>query len=132
VQVDHLGIAVASLPEALALWEATLGVAGSPFEVVEGQRVRVSFLEAGATHLELLEPTAPDSAIGRFVAERGGGGLHHIAFHVPSVDEKLREVEARGMRLIAHVSRPGARGRRVGFVHPKSFGGVLVEFVEGP
>ena len=132
MEVDHLGIAVTSLADALLQWQATLGVSGSPVELVEGQRVRVSFLEAGATHLELLEPTAPDSPVGRFIADRGGGGLHHVAFRVPSVDQTLREVGARGLRLIDQVSRPGARGRRVGFVHPKSFGGVLVEFVEGP
>jgi methylmalonyl-CoA epimerase len=131
MKIDHLGIAVASLADALALWEPALGVTGSPPEVVEGQKVRVSFLEAGDSHLELLEPTDPSSAVGRFLADRGGG-LHHVAFHVPSVDTTLRALAARGYRLLDTVSRPGARGRRVGFVHPKSFGGVLVEFVEGP
>ncbi len=131
MEIDHLGIAVPSLPEALAIWEATLGVRGSPPEVVESQKVRVSFLAAGASHLELLEATDPSGAVGRFVAERGGG-IHHVAFHVPSVDAALRAAAERGARLIDTVSRPGARGRRVGFVHPKSFHGVLVEFVEGP
>jgi methylmalonyl-CoA/ethylmalonyl-CoA epimerase len=131
MDVDHLGIAVPRLTDALAQWEPTLGVKGSPPELVETQKVLVSFLSAGATHLELLEPTDPTSPIGKFVAERGGG-IHHIAFHVPSVNEMLRAVEARGFRLIDTVARPGARGRRVGFVHPRSFGGVLVEFVEGP
>lgn len=131
MDVDHLGIAVPRLVDALAQWEPTLGVRGSAPEVIQSQRVRVSFLSVGSTHLELLEPTDPASPIGKFVAERGGG-LHHVAFHVPSVNEMLAAVSARGFRLIDTVARPGARGRRVGFVHPKSFGGVLVEFVEGP
>jgi len=131
MKIDHLGIAVASLSDALALWEPVLGVAGSPPETVEGQKVRVSFLAAGDSHLELLEPTDPSSSVGRFLADRGGG-LHHVAFHVPSVDTMLQLLGGRGYRLIDTASRPGARGRRVGFVHPKSFGGVLVEFVEGP
>lgn len=122
---------MASLPEALAVWEPTLGVRGSPPEEVPSQKVRVSFLEAGDSHLELLEPTDPTSPVGRFLADRGGG-LHHVAFHVPSVDAALRAAAERGYRLIDAVARPGARGRRVGFVHPKSFQGVLVEFVEGP
>lgn len=131
MEVDHLGIAVPKIADALPAWETSLGVRGSPPEVVETQKVRVSFLEAGATHLELLEPTDPTSPIGKFVAERGGG-LHHVAFHVPSVDAKLAELAKAGYRLIDSASRPGARGRRVGFVHPKSFHGVLVEYVEGP
>jgi len=131
MQVDHLGIAVPNLAEALAQWEPTLRAQGSPPEEVASQHVRVSFLSAGATHLEFLEPTDPDSPVGRFLAERGGG-IHHIAFHVTSVNAMLASLESRGFRLIDRVARAGARGRRVGFVHPKSYGGVLVEFVEGP
>jgi methylmalonyl-CoA/ethylmalonyl-CoA epimerase len=131
MDVDHLGIAVPSLAAALAVWEAALSVRGSAPEEVVAQKVRVSFLSVGSTHLEFLEPTDPSSPIGKFVAERGGG-IHHIAFHVPSVNTMLTELAGRGYRLIDTVARPGARGRQVGFVHPKSFGGVLVEFVEGP
>ncbi len=129
MEVDHLGIAVHDLASALARWERTLGSAASPPEEVPSQRVRVAFLEVGETHLEFLEPTDPASPIGRFLESRGEG-LHHVAFLVPSVDRKLAEVSAEGGRLIDSVSRPGARGRRVGFVHPSAFGGVLVEFVE--
>ncbi len=131
MEIDHLGIAVPSLADAIAQWAPTLGGAASPPEEVPTQRVRVSFLSAGATHIELLEPTDPDSSIGRFLADRKGG-LHHIAFRVPSVNDALAAQEARGARLIDRVGRPGARGRRVGFVHPAAFGGVLVEFVEVP
>jgi methylmalonyl-CoA epimerase len=130
LEIDHLGIAVPNLADAIAQWSPMLGAA-SPPEEVPSQRVRVSFLTTGASHLELLEPTDPESPIGRFLTERKGG-LHHIAFHVPSVDVALADQKARGARLIDQVARPGARGRRVGFVHPAAFGGVLVEFVEGP
>lgn len=82
-------------------------------------------------HLELLEPTSPESAVGRFL-ERRGEGLHHLAFRVPSVDRALGELLARGERVVDRAARPGARGRKVGFAHPSAFGGVLVEFVEGP
>lgn len=131
MQVDHLGIAVERLTAAGAAWGPTVGGELSAPELVESQGVRVSFVEVGGTHLEFLEPVRPDSAIATFLAKRGPG-LHHVAFHVPSVAGALRDVEARGGRLIDRVPRPGARGRRVGFAHPAAFGGVLVEFVEGP
>lgn len=129
--VDHLGIAVTSLAEALPVWSAALGASPGTPEMVPSQRVRVAFLETGTTRLELLEPESPDSPVGRFLASRGPG-LHHVAFRVASVDEKLGELAGRGLRLVDRTSRPGARGRRVGFAHPSAFQGVLVEFVEGP
>lgn len=131
MEMDHLGIAVRDLAAASRAYEATLGVRASTPEIVESQRVRVTFLEAGTTHVELLEPTAPDSAVGRFLESRGEG-IHHVAFRVPSVDDALAAVTARGLRVIDAKSRPGARGRRVGFAHPSAHHGVLVEFVEGP
>lgn len=127
--VDHVGIAVRRLAESVPRWEAALGAQASPPEEVAAQRVRVAFVASGETHLEFLEPTSAESAVGRFLAQRGEG-MHHIAFEVPSVDAKLAELKARGARLIDERARPGARGRRVGFVHPSAFGGVLVEFVE--
>jgi methylmalonyl-CoA epimerase len=130
-ELDHVGIAVPSLAEALALWRPLVGEPRSAPEEVPSNRVRVVFLTVGTTHLELLEPTDPSSPVGRFLAGRGPG-VHHIAFHVPSVDRALAEVAARGGQLVDRVARPGARGRRVGFAHPSAFGGVLVEFVEGP
>jgi len=130
-ELDHVGIAVTSLAEALALWRPLVGEPGSAPEEVPSNRVRVVFLTVGTTHLELLEPTDPSSPVGRFLASRGPG-VHHIAFHVPSVDRALADVAARGGQLVDRAARPGARGRRVGFAHPSAFGGVLVEFVEGP
>lgn len=129
--LDHVGIAVNRLADALPLWEPLLGVRAAAVEDVPTQKVRVAFLEASNTHIELLEPTDPESAVGRFLASRGPG-LHHLAFSVPSVDRALTEAAGQGRRLIDQVGRPGARGRRVGFVHPSGMGGSLVEFVEAP
>jgi methylmalonyl-CoA epimerase len=131
VPVDHIGIAVKSLAEALPRWENAFGASGSPPEVVASQKVRASFVEVGDTEVELLEPTDPSSVIARFLETRGEG-MHHIAFQVPQLDRTLEELGAKGYRLIDRVGRPGARGRRVGFVHPSGFGGVLLEFVERP
>ncbi|MCI4336261.1 MAG: methylmalonyl-CoA epimerase [Thermoplasmata archaeon] len=131
MQVDHIGIAVNRIADALPGWESTLGVRGSSPEAVPTQKVKVSFLDAGGTHLELLEPTEADGSVGRFLQQRGEG-LHHVAFAVPSVDAALAEVARRGGRLVDTASRPGARGRRVGFAHPAAHHGVLVEFVERP
>ncbi|MCI4348966.1 MAG: VOC family protein [Thermoplasmata archaeon] len=131
MQLDHLGIAVENLDAALRAYGPLASGAASTPEVVGGQDVRVSFLPLGATHLEFLEPTKPDSPVGRFLARRGPG-LHHVAFAVPNVDAALASIRERGGRLIDDRSRPGARGRRVGFAHPSAFLGSLVEFVEGP
>jgi methylmalonyl-CoA/ethylmalonyl-CoA epimerase len=129
LDVDHIGIAVRSLSDAAPRWEKLLGSSASPPEEVASQRVRVSFLEAGATHVELLEPTGPDSTLGRFLEARGEG-MHHVAFAVQNVNEELASLARRGERVIDATGRPGARGRIVGFAHPTAFRGVLVEFVE--
>lgn len=129
MEVDHVGIAVKNLAETTPKWERLLGVAASLAEEVASQRVRATFLEAGPVHIELLEPTHPDSAVGRFL-ELKGEGMHHIAFAVPSVNDQLATLMRRGERVIDQVGRPGARGRVVGFAHPTAFAGVLVEFVE--
>jgi methylmalonyl-CoA epimerase len=131
VEIDHLGIAVRSLSEALVQYEPVVGARGSPPETVESQGVRVSFLEAGESHLEFVEPVRPDSAVGRFLDKRGEG-IHHLAFRVPDVAAALANVRDHGGRLIDEVPRVGARGRTVGFAHPASFRGVLVEFVGAP
>lgn len=129
MKLDHIGIVVASIPEALERWKSILGTPPSPPEEVPGGGVRVAFLSAGESHVELVEPTGPNSPVSKFLATRGGG-LHHIAFAVPSVDAALAEVARNGGRLLDEHGRPGARGRRVGFCHPSAFGGVLVEYVE--
>jgi methylmalonyl-CoA epimerase len=131
MRIDHVGLAVRNIERALLAFEPLLATRATTPEVVESQRVRVVFLEAGETHFELLEPTSPESPVGRFLEKRGEG-MHHVAFRVPSVDVALAGIRARGGKLIDEISRPGARGRRVGFAHPSTFFGTLVEFVEGP
>lgn len=130
MELDHVGIAVHDLERARTLWKPLLGEADGPVEAVPSNRVRVAFYRTGGTEVELLEPTAPDSPVGRFLSARGEG-FHHLAFRVPSVEKALADVEARGGKVVDRQARPGARGRKVGFAHPSSFGGVLVEFVEG-
>lgn len=131
MRVDHIGIAVPSLREALDRWRPLLGEAETSPEEIPSQKVRVAFFRVGETDIEMLEPTTADSAVGRFLDSRGAG-IHHLAFGVPNVDEALSAVVGRGGKVVDRVGRPGARGRRVGFAHPSAFGGVLVEFVESP
>ncbi len=128
-RIDHVGIAVRQIDEALGRWTPWLGTPIRPPEVVPSQRVRVAFLQVGESRIELLEPTQPDSPVGRFLDQRGEG-MHHLAFSVASVDRALAEVARSGGRLVDTVGRMGAGGHRVGFAHPSAFGGVLVEFVE--
>lgn len=124
--LDHIGIAVADLDEALAFYRDALGLEISPPEEVVSQGVRVHFVKAGEAALELLEATAASSPIARFVARRGPG-LHHITLRVPDLDAALAELKGRGVRLIDAAPRPGAHGTRVAFIHPSSAHGVLVE-----
>ena len=131
--IDHIGIAVADLGASLAFFRDALGLEIDAPEEVAGQRVRVHFAvpgplddnRSGAT-LELLEATADDSAVAKFVA-RKGPGLHHVAFRVDDITAALAMLKARGVRLIDDVPRPGAHGSLVAFVHPASAHGVLVE-----
>ncbi|MFZ1024395.1 MAG: methylmalonyl-CoA epimerase [Thermoplasmata archaeon] len=130
-KIDHVGIAVESLRTTLERWRPIVGDGTSVPEEVPSQKVRVAFVEVAGTHLEFLEPTDPESPVGRFLHQRGEG-MHHLAFQTPSVDARLAELKGLGLRVIDSVGRPGARGRRVGFAHPSAFQGVLVEFVELP
>ena len=132
MQIDHVGVAVQSLANSAGPWSRLAGeAAGAVDEEVPSQKVRVRFVRVGEAEVELLEPTDPTSPVARFLAARGEG-FHHIAFHVPSVDRELARLRSEGARTVDERARPGARGRRVGFAHPSAFGGVLVEFVEGP
>ena len=124
--LDHVGIAVAQLDEALSFYRDALGLDVASVEDVESQRVRAHFISTGGTSLELLEGTADDSPISRFVAKRGPG-LHHITLRVENLDAALAELKSRGVRLIDETPRPGAEGARVAFIHPASAHGVLVE-----
>jgi methylmalonyl-CoA/ethylmalonyl-CoA epimerase len=127
--LDHVAIAVADLGAAQPLYEALLGVAGSPVERVDAQGVDVVFIGEGAGRIELIAPTGPDTPVARHL-ERRGPGLHHLAYRVPDLEAALRTLTARGVLLIDERPRAGAHGRRVAFVHPKGTGGVLIELVE--
>ncbi|MDR2389868.1 MAG: methylmalonyl-CoA epimerase [Tannerellaceae bacterium] len=124
--IEHLGIAVKSIEACLPYYEGVLGLKCYSIEVVEDQKVRTAFFKVGQTKIELLEPTADDSTIARFI-EKKGEGIHHIAFAVPSVREALEEVADKGVQLIDKAPRPGAEGLHIAFLHPKSTCGVLTE-----
>lgn len=124
--LDHIGIAVGDLERSLAFFRDVLGLAVDASEEVASQRVRAHFLHAGDPSLELLEPTAPESTIAKFVEKRGPG-LHHVAFRVEDIDAAIARLKARGIRMIDDRPRPGAEGALVAFVHPSAAHGVLVE-----
>lgn len=124
--LDHVGIAVGDLGASLAFFRDVLGLHVDDTEDVASQKVRATFLHMGPSSLELLEATAPESAIAKFVEKRGAG-LHHVALRVEDIDAALAHLEARGVHLIDRVARPGAEGARVAFIHPASAHGVLVE-----
>jgi methylmalonyl-CoA/ethylmalonyl-CoA epimerase len=124
--LDHIGIAVADLETALRFYRDALGLDIETPEEVASQRVRAHFIPAGEAALELLEATAPDSPIAKYVEKRGPG-LHHITLRVDDIDAALARLKARGVRLIDERPRDGAHGSRVAFIHPSSAHGVLVE-----
>lgn len=124
--LDHVGIAVSDLQASLAFFKDVLGLHVESAEEIASQRVRATFLETGQSTLEMLESTAPDSAIARFIEKRGAG-LHHIALRVDDIDAALAHLRARGVRLIDDKPRPGAEKALVAFIHPSAAHGVLVE-----
>lgn len=123
--LDHIGIAVQSLERGRAFYEA-LGVTVEGDEEVASQKVRVAFLPVEGTRLELLEPTAPESPIAKFIEKRGEG-LHHLCFRVDDVRAAMAGLREKGYTLLSEEPLPGAHGALVCFVHPKSSGGVLIE-----
>lgn len=127
LKIDHLGIAVKGLDEAVAAWKA-LGFEVEGVHEVPSEKVRTAFLPIGESHLELLEPTDESSVIAKFLEKRSG--LHHVCFLVDDIDAALAEAKAKGVQLIDQAPRTGAGGCRVAFVHPKAAGGVLVELKE--
>lgn len=126
-RIDHLGIAVRSIEEARKYYEGALGLHCERMEEVESQKVRTAFYHVGEVHLELLEPTSPESPVAKFL-ESKGEGIHHIAFAVEDVGTGLRQASEAGCRLIHEVPFEGAAGKLVAFLHPKSTHGVLTEF----
>ena len=124
--IEHLGIAVDNLEESINYYEGVLGLTCYAIEEVADQKVKTAFFMVGSTKIELLESTAPDGPIGKFI-EKKGPGIHHLAFAVKDTDEALKTAEERGVQLIDKVSRKGAEGLQIGFLHPKSTHGVLTE-----
>lgn len=128
-KVDHIGIAVKDLAEALKLYEGMLGLKAVETEVVEEQKVKVAFLPTGDSEVELLESTSPDGPIAKYI-ERNGEGIQHIAFRVDNLEQRLAELKEKGVRLIDEKPRRGAGGAKIAFLHPKSTFGVLIELSE--
>ncbi len=128
-KLDHIGIAVNNLDEALKLYSEVLGLELVGTEIVEEQKVRVAFLPVGDTEVELLESTSPDGPISKFI-EAKGQGIQHLAFKVDDIDAAIEEMKEKGMRMIDEKPRYGAGGARIAFMHPKSSNGVLIELCE--
>ncbi len=127
-KIDHVGIAVRSLEEAVKVWEG-LGLKVDEIEEVPDQKVRTAIIHIGESRIELLEPTAEDSPIAKFIAKRGEG-IHHIALGVDNIEEHLKELKEKGYRLIDEKPRIGAGGAKIAFVHPKAVTGVLLELCQ--
>ena len=129
--IEHLGIAVKSLDEAIPFYENTLGLKCYAIEEVAEQKVRTAFFKVGQTKIELLEATGPESAIAKFI-DKKGEGIQHVAFAVEGLQDNLDELASKGVRLIDAQPRRGAEGLNIAFVHPKSTFGVLTELCENP
>jgi methylmalonyl-CoA/ethylmalonyl-CoA epimerase len=127
-KIDHLGIAVRSLDEAVPYYEKALGLKCEHREEVPSQKVRTAFFTVGEVHLELLEPTDPESAIAKFLEKNPSGGVHHVAFGTDDITTQLGQASKAGVRLIHEKPFDGAAGKLVAFLHPKSTFGVLTEF----
>ena len=128
-KIDHLGIAVHSLDEAIAYYENVLGLTCEGREEVESQKVRTAFFAAGDVHIELLEPTSDESPIAKFL-DKNGPGIHHVAFATDDIVNQLAQAKGQGARLIHEVPFQGAGDKQVAFLHPKSTFGVLTEFCQ--
>ena len=125
--IEHIGIAVKSIENAKKYYEEVLQLECYAIEEIKEQKVKTAFFKVGQTKIELLEPTSDDSPVAKFIAKRGEG-IHHIAFAVDDTDKALLDAENKGIKLIDKTSRNGAEGLKIGFLHPKSTGGVLTEF----
>jgi len=128
-KIQHLGVAVTAIDDALQFWRDGLGLELKEIEVVEDQGVRVAMLPIGESRIELLEATGAETPVGKFIAKRGAG-MHHLCIEVEDIGAKLAELKARGVRLIDDEPRTGAGGALVAFIHPSSTGGVLIELTQ--
>ncbi|MGZ4161712.1 MAG: methylmalonyl-CoA epimerase [Neobacillus sp.] len=128
-KVDHIGIAVKSLEATLPFYVDVLNLPLLGIEEVESEKLRVAFLQAGETKIELLEPTSAESTIAKFIEKRGEG-IHHVALGVESIKERIKELKEKGIRMVQDEPKLGAGGAHVAFMHPKSALGVLYELCE--
>jgi len=129
INLDHVGIAVHNLDEALEDYRQQYGVEPMYREVVEAQGVEEAMIAVGGSFVQVLTPLGPDTPVGRFL-EKKGEGLHHLAFAVDDIDEALEHLRSTGARLVDETPRAGGRGAKIAFVHPQSLGGTLIELVE--
>lgn len=127
MRLHHVGVAVADLDEAVALYENAFGATLS--HRAANDELKAAFMRAGDAEVELLQPLRDDTPVGKFLASRGPG-LHHIAVAVPDIEQAMADARAQGLELIDQEPRIGLHGTRIAFIHPKSVGGVLTEFVE--
>lgn len=128
-KIDHIGIAVKSLDEALPFYRDNLGMSFAGIEEVVEQKVRVAMLQIGESMIELLEPTSAESPLARFL-EKNGPGIHHLAYEVEDIEAAIARLMSEGARMIDEKPRSGAHGTRIAFVHPKSSLGVLTELCQ--
>ncbi|MGM0416324.1 MAG: methylmalonyl-CoA epimerase [Thermodesulfobacteriota bacterium] len=128
-KINHIGVAVTSIEEALPYYRDQLSMNYEGDEVVAEQKVKVAFLQIGDSRIELLEPTSDDSPVAGFL-KKNGPGVHHIAYEVDDLVSALQKLESQGVRLIDKEPRNGAHGTKIAFVHPKSSGGVLTELCQ--
>ena len=131
VRIEHIAIAVSDLETAVSTFASILGLPASGREAIESEQVKVAFFDVGTARIELLEPTATDSPVGRFL-ERRGPGLHHIALEVDDLEAALERCRRADIDTIGEAPRGGAGGRRVAFLHPRTTGGTLLELSETP
>ena len=128
-KINHIGIAVKSLDETLPFYRDCLGMAFKGCEEVAEQKVKVAMLQIGESKIELLEPTADDSPVAKFL-EKNGPGVHHVAYETHDIEAAIAHLQGEGARMIDTVPRSGAHGTRIAFVHPKSSNGVLTELCQ--
>ena len=129
LKIDHLGIAVNSIEEGRRFWSEVLGLQFEGSETVEAQKVTTAFFPVGESEVELLESTAADGPVAKYIEKRGQG-IQHVAFRVADIEEALEELKSKGVQLIDQTPRVGAGGARIAFLHPKATNGVLVELCE--
>lgn len=129
LKIDHLGIAVKSIDQGKDFWTGVLGLEFEGAETVETQKVTTAFFPVGESEVELLESTAPDGPVAKYI-DKKGEGIQHVAFRVENIEEALKELKEKGIRLIDETPRIGAGGAKIAFLHPKSTNGVLVELCQ--